>query len=78
MEIEVPKIILHQPLKYSGGIGESKRHPFTPIEAQLPHCECSQWFAFLIHLNQPVSQLQVEGREPLRAMQAIKHFANVG
>ena len=78
MEVEVPKTILHQPVKHSGGIGESERPPFTLIEAQWPHCECSQWFAFLIHLDLPVSQLQVEGREPLRAVQAIKHFVNAG
>ena len=60
------------------GIGESERYPLTLIEAQQPHCECSQWFAFLTHLNLPVSQLQVKGREPLGTLQAIKCFINAG
>ena len=78
METEVPKTSLHQPLEHSRGIGESTRHPFTLIETQWSHCECCQWFTFLIHPYLPVSQLQVEGREPLRALQAIKCFVDMG
>ena len=55
MEIEVSKTSFHQSLKGCRGTGESEGHPFTLIEAQWLHCECSQWFAFLIHLDLLVS-----------------------
>ena len=72
MEIEIPKTSLHQALEGCGGIGESERHPFTLIEAEQPHSECSQWFTLLVHLNLPIPQLQVEWAELLGSLQGIK------
>ena len=51
VEVDVPEAGFHQLLKGHGDIGQSERYSIILIESPQPYCECSQWFAFLVHLH---------------------------
>ena len=58
--VEVPKAGFHQLLKGGRGIGQPEGHSVALLEPQWPHGKCGQQLPLLIHLDLPVSWIQVE------------------
>ena len=78
VKVEVPEAGFYQPLKGGRGIGQPNGHSIALVESQCPHSKCGQWFALLVHLDLPVSRLQVKQRDPLGLLQAVDGLIDVG
>ena len=53
-------------------------HSITLVESKWLHSECGQQFALFVHLDLPVSRLQVKQGEPMGPLQAVDGLINVG
>ena len=71
IKVKVPKARFHQPLKGGGGIGQTEGKSIALVKSQWLHGKCSQWLAFLVHLDLPVSR-------PLGPLWAAKGLINLG